>query len=152
MTKRKTDSTDSWSDQYKDPRWQKMRLKILDRDNYTCIRCGDKENQLHVHHTYYQKGAMIFDASPWHLVTLCSDCHDAIHKLTDDLKMYAMTTCVNNYKYPNRGYITLDDLAYINQIIEVLDGDHPAYRMLFLAIDTFKYENETYDEGGSDEV
>ena len=62
----------------KHPKWQKKRLKILERDEFKCRLCQDKETTLHVHHLKYNKG------EPWegedeNLLTLCEQCHDAIH-------------------------------------------------------------------------
>ena len=59
----------------KDPRWQKKRLEILERDNWTCRYCGDTEKTLHVHHLFY-----IPKVEPWEihngfLLTLCERCH-----------------------------------------------------------------------------
>lgn len=61
---------------YKDPRWQKKRLEILQRDEFECQRCGDSESTLHIHHFYYEK-----DKNPWEyhneaLITLCESCHE----------------------------------------------------------------------------
>lgn len=58
-----------------DPRWQRKRLEILGRDNWTCRKCEAKGVNLHVHHTYYD-----LRVSPWQypdhtLITLCVDCH-----------------------------------------------------------------------------
>ena len=61
----------------KDPRWQKLRLEVFERDNWTCQGCNDTERTLHVHHKYY-----IFDGrEPWDypidlLITLCESCHE----------------------------------------------------------------------------
>lgn len=57
-----------------DPRWQKKRLEILERDNWCCQSCGDKEETLHVHHKKY-------NGDPWdienkYLVTFCATCHE----------------------------------------------------------------------------
>lgn len=65
-----------YSDKLKDPRWQKKRLQILERDKWTCRACCSKENTLHVHHLFY-----IPKLEPWEipdglLVTLCCDCHN----------------------------------------------------------------------------
>lgn len=58
-----------------DPRWQKKRLEIFERDEWRCQRCQDSESTLQVHHRYYKRGI-----SPWEypdeaLVTLCDGCH-----------------------------------------------------------------------------
>jgi len=60
---------------FKDPRWQKLRLKILERDAFTCQRCGSSQDTLNVHHRYYE-----WDKKPWDypmsaLITLCEECH-----------------------------------------------------------------------------
>jgi len=73
----------SYSEKLKDPRWQKKRLEILQRDNFTCVECGNSKNTLHVHHLYYDKNP--WDVKSNRLVTLCEYCHDEIHShsLTD---------------------------------------------------------------------
>jgi len=60
----------------KDPRWQKKRLEILERDEFTCQNCHDSENTLHVHHCYYETGMMPWEYDSGSLVTLCECCHD----------------------------------------------------------------------------
>ena len=43
---------------YRDSRWLSKRTSILERDQYTCIRCGKKcaPSELHVHHLNYVRG------------------------------------------------------------------------------------------------
>jgi hypothetical protein len=62
----------------KDPRWQKMRLEILSRDDWTCQSCTNKEKTLNVHHRYYVRGNSPWEYPPESLVTLCEDCHEAV--------------------------------------------------------------------------
>ena len=59
-----------------DPKWQKKRLEILERDEFTCRCCAETEKTLHVHHLIYRRELK----NPWDypnnlLVTLCEDCH-----------------------------------------------------------------------------
>jgi len=68
----------TYLEKLKDPRWQKRRLEIFNRDEFRCINCGDDEKTLNVDHKIYRKG---FD--PWEypdedLQTLCEDCHKKI--------------------------------------------------------------------------
>lgn len=72
----------SYSDKLKDPRWQKKRLEILDRDCHKCTVCDYTKN-LHVHHGYYsgQKDPWQYEDCSLH--TLCSDCHDRTHDVLD---------------------------------------------------------------------
>ena len=64
-----------YSDLLKDPRWQKKRLKILERDKWKCKICLDGESTLHVHHLAYNEGDP-WDAKDSELITLCEDCHE----------------------------------------------------------------------------
>jgi len=65
----------NYSLKLKDPRWQKKRLEILQRDEFECTYCGDKESEIHVHHSYYEFGKEIWEYESDTLYTLCSECH-----------------------------------------------------------------------------
>ena len=72
----------SYSEKLKDPRWQKKRLEIFTRDDWTCVICGDKTTNLQVHHCVYRK------LDPWDYPdflyqTLCANCHQERQELTD---------------------------------------------------------------------
>lgn len=58
----------------KDPRWQKVRLKVFERDGFKCLACGRETETLHVHHLVYTDGEP-WDAPLENLETLCVDCH-----------------------------------------------------------------------------
>jgi len=60
----------------RDPRWQKLRLQVLERDRWECSSCGARHKTLHVHHVAYARSGNPWDAVPGVLVTLCSDCHE----------------------------------------------------------------------------
>lgn len=61
-----------------DPRWQRKRLEILERDQFQCLACMDGSSPLHVHHGYYAKGRMPWEYEDETLHTLCKDCHERI--------------------------------------------------------------------------
>src|SRR6185503_9899629 len=71
----------TYAEKLKDPRWQKKRLEILERDNWACFICGDKETTLHVHHEEYVKGREPWEAVDYMLTTLCENCHEVTHKM-----------------------------------------------------------------------
>lgn len=73
----------SYSEKLKDPRWQKKRLKVLERDNWTCQSCFDFKDTLHIHHMVYD-----YRKEPWEyedhlLVTLCAECHGLAKGMTE---------------------------------------------------------------------
>lgn len=65
----------TYSEKLKDPQWQKMRLKVMERDNWQCQSCGDKKLTLHIHHKIYLKGKEPWESQESDLVTLCEKCH-----------------------------------------------------------------------------
>lgn len=64
----------TYFEKLKNPLWQKVRLQVFKRDDWTCLRCGAKDQTLHVHHLEYH-------GEPWDtptdkLETLCETCHE----------------------------------------------------------------------------
>lgn len=55
--------------------WRRVRIKVLERDNYKCIRCGGKE-KLQVNHIKFRQlgGKDTLD----NLETLCNKCHPIV--------------------------------------------------------------------------
>lgn len=66
----------TYSEKLKNPKWQKKRLRILERDNWSCQLCNDKETELHVHHKKYT--GQPWDAADEDLTTNCKHCHAII--------------------------------------------------------------------------
>ncbi len=63
----------TYSEKLKDPRWQKLRLEVMQRDEFTCCHCGDRTTTLNVHHLRYHKNP--WDTPLEELITLCNFCH-----------------------------------------------------------------------------
>ena len=61
------------------------REHALVRDNYTCQCCGKKNCRLEVHHIVFRSDNGSDDLE--NLVTLCEDCHNAIHHDGKELKL-----------------------------------------------------------------
>ncbi len=64
-----------YREKLKDPRWQKLRLQVFERDCWMCQICYDEETTLAVHHRYYNRNMEPWDYPLEALVTLCEDCH-----------------------------------------------------------------------------
>lgn len=121
------------------------RAHVLDRDNYTCQCCGKKHARLEVHHIIYRSNGGSDDLE--NLITLCKDCHDAIHNGTKILKLKGKKKSAFRYAtqmsvlrnmllkhYPNAietfGYVTkanreamdLDKDHYIDAVVIASDG------------------------------
>lgn len=60
-----------------DPRWQRLRLEVMQRDDFTCSKCFADKETLNVHHRHYVPGHEPWEYSPDTLETLCVRCHES---------------------------------------------------------------------------
>lgn len=74
----------NYKEQLRNPNWQKKRLMIMERDNFTCRYCGSKDKTLNVHHFYYLDGKAVWNYPDSALITLCEDCHEKEEKGMND--------------------------------------------------------------------
>ncbi len=108
----------SYSDLLKDPRWQKKRLIILDRDNFQCQWCGDTESTLHIHHSHYKGNP--WEVEDYELSVICEKCHWIMHNKDNfneiELALYSL---VHEYSAPFVNYNSFKkcDLVHILDII-----------------------------------
>lgn len=110
----------------KDPRWQKKRLEILERDNWACQRCGDDQNTLHVHHRIYHKGKDPWDIESEFLVTLCAVCHEEESIYWQDLE----SDIVKIFK---EKFLAVDVHTIMNGFIKIHIVQHPEVTASILA-------------------
>lgn len=96
----------------RDPRWQKLRLQVFERDGWKCRECFSASKTLHVHHLFYA------DGPPWMtpefaLITLCEDCHEmAGHFRSDsDINTFVWNAFILADTVFNKG-VDILDFAY----------------------------------------
>lgn len=65
----------SYAELLKDPRWQRKRLEVMERDNFTCRWCGADDKTLNIHHLHYIKGRKPWEYENDDLLTVCEGCH-----------------------------------------------------------------------------
>jgi len=70
----------TYSEKLKDPLWQRKRLEILNRADWQCGNCGNKNETLHVHHDYYEKGKLPWEYPDEAYAVLCWRCHGEIEE------------------------------------------------------------------------
>jgi hypothetical protein len=137
----------SYSEKLLDPRWQRKRLEIFNRDNWQCKRCDTTHKTLHVHHKKYESGREPWEYENELLVTLCADCHEhetlnyneELNELIDFIKIKLTTngifylSCIlGNYKFERshddvvRALDFVCQTKYLNIIFNHIDnGDCP---------------------------
>ena len=102
----------AYKDKLLDPKWQKKRLVILERDKWTCTSCGNTEETLHVHHIFYDA---IYQ-NPWEypdycLITLCVSCHQ------DEHIAYKFALNSLQHQIAKIGIQTANEMSYLESII-----------------------------------
>lgn len=102
-------ATISYKDQLRKPEWQKKRLEIMQRDNFTCQICLDTEETLQVHHKSYDKDKKAWEYGNDRLVTLCETCHK---ELTEHIKKHGTEEGFSVLKYKNGSLVTV--VVYTN--------------------------------------
>jgi hypothetical protein len=102
-----------YAEKLKDPRWQKLRLQVFERDGWRCRVCDQKDNTLHAHHTYYDNNT----EGPWDypqetIVTLCDTCHEKEHAVLPAVR--------NNLvkRLSADGFVTSLDLMFLTMFID----------------------------------
>lgn len=97
--------------------WRLRALLIKRRDKFTCTRCGDKHEQLEVHHLQYASDERcVWQYSDEYLTTLCKSCHFYVHADTPISTFYSREV-VPMWNFPKELMEFLDGkkLATINE-------------------------------------
>lgn len=100
-----------YKEKLKSPHWQRKRLEILTRDNFTCQICKSTEDNLQIHHRHYLTGRDPWDYPGELLVTLCYKCH----KKEEDLELTAKDAVNSLHTW---GYFNFEIVAEINKLID----------------------------------
>jgi hypothetical protein len=118
-----------YSRKLQNPKWQKKRLEIMQRDKFKCIICGCNDKELHVHHRWYQFGKEIWDYPDTCFETLCFECHEYIEMnikdSTSDIQLMLRRTWLNqdDYNVICRLLIHLSDERYKNyNSLDIVDS------------------------------
>jgi len=105
----------SYVEKLKDPRWQKLRLEVFQRDGFACRICGAVNKPLNAHHSFYESGVEgVWDYDPRSIVTLCDDCHKEEHQYLAQVKSALIQqVCI-------MGFSTTEKMAQLNDILTAM--------------------------------
>jgi hypothetical protein len=87
----------TYAEKLRNPRWQKKRLEIMQRDDFTCRLCGDKESTLHVHHKEYFNGREPWEYDEENFVTYCYVCHKVVEDINGTVKVIDFVSAKKMY-------------------------------------------------------
>lgn len=133
----------TYSEKLRDPRWQKKRLEIMQRDGFKCQNCNANDITLNVHHACYLKGREPWEYDDDILITLCEECHKRI----ETQKIELLKICV----FPSVMDAVLifarvsqtelwEWVIMISQIIAMIERENEFYELSYGEIENcFKY-------------
>jgi 5-methylcytosine-specific restriction endonuclease McrA len=73
------------AEQRRDPRWERKRLEIRQRDDCTCRDCGTTGHELQGHHTFSHRGLAPWEYPGWVMICLWEPCRAWGTKITNAL-------------------------------------------------------------------
>lgn len=79
--RRRTRRQREYVERLRDPRWQRMRLSVLERAGWRCEWCGTAKVNLQIHHGYYEREALPWDYPVEALYCLCDYCHEKAERM-----------------------------------------------------------------------
>ena len=132
----------NYAEKLKDPRWQKKRLKILERDDFECQICRNDKETLNVHHLLYIKGREPWEYKDSSLVTLCQTCHNLIKDVDFDGLLTEHILC---YGFDSHAYIAVTKLEVgpAMTCFEIYNSDYKSILEAGLDYDKrVEYENK----------
>lgn len=110
----------TYAEKLRHPNWQKVRLDIMNRDKWCCIKCGDSNSSLQVHHKIYIKGRDPWQYNFTDLETLCFRCHEKEHGIKPkDSYTHHVETLVGKIVAKEEPEV----IVCINQQIDVLQKE-----------------------------
>lgn len=120
MERKKKKEESEYSRLLKDARWQKKRLEVMQRDNFTCQNCGRGLNDgivLNVHHIRYRRGLLPWEYNDCELITLCEDCHCKTHEKKKPIKKEEKIVRKENFAPFYRNLLFREDLTPCEKIV-----------------------------------
>ena len=91
-------------------KWEEVRTKVLERDNYKCVVCGKPATQVHHIHLRSKRRDLMYEMC--NLVSLCNRHHN--HQSKDGLEEV-------NRRIAEAKHITLEQLLEFAEITEDLN-------------------------------
>lgn len=117
----------TYAEKLKDPRWQKKRLEIFQRDQFRCVECFSDEKSLQVHHIAY-KGKEPWDTPNEYLITYCYECH----KIEEDRLKAAGETFIKIMRDDGENSATIN--YFLDNLKSFIEKDTPQKAVGFISL------------------
>lgn len=123
----------TYAEKLRNPRWQKKRLHIFERDGWACRKCCSTTRTLHVHHNYYIPCTDPWDYVDSALFTVCDDCH----KCEEDWKQIVNETVVLSLRVGGALNSDIQAIACLIQEITENGNDASGIPMIRFLLEEF---------------
>ncbi len=119
-----------WAAKFRDSRWQKLRLQVMERDEWTCQSCKSfgEGVTLNVHHAYYESGKDPWEYPENTLITWCEDCHKTRHWFSKEINR----ALVRYSKRQIEGVVYAIALSDWSEVFETVTRDIDPEAVFFL--------------------
>ena len=121
----------NYAEKLKDPRWQKKRLEIFERDEWKCRRCKSDDKTLAAHHIKYRRGLEPWDYPNEDLLTLCESCHEEEY----EWRPRAEQDLLDNLRLPGVFAVEMQSLALSIDLARRLEPEKPCDELMTALID-----------------
>lgn len=119
----------TYYEKLKSPLWQKKRLDVLNSSGFSCDRCCDDSEQLHVHHKIYKKGLNPWEYPNYNYSVLCDSCHKEAHVAIDGFNDFFGTLDVKGH-FDQKGILELILGFYLSDDNFQLNSDQQTQKLL----------------------
>jgi hypothetical protein len=89
----------TYYEKLQDPRWQQIRLRVFERDDFRCRKCDCNTKPLHVHHINYEPGFDPWDYDDLQLITLCETCHKEVGRIIRKIRIIIAVSKTSTEKW-----------------------------------------------------
>lgn len=134
----------SYKEQLADREWLKKKNEILERDNYTCQKCG-ATSHLNVHHKYYNQSKLAWEYPNEALMTLCADCHENEHHIVVQPQV-GKFFCLDHSDFTND--MLCYNIDYKNKLVYLFGVDNGAFGTAYIEVMQFDlFLTKCYNSG-----
>ena len=116
--------------------WQRKRLEVLNKYDFQCRLCYDRESTLVVHHKYYLPKLKAWEYPNDCYICLCEDCHTKIHAAIKNEDIMNQTLIKFLIK---RGVNETDSLIFLSTILWFIEYKSPIEIMEFKKVIESQY-------------
>ena len=133
-----TRTQNDYAKKLQDPRWQRKRLEVMQAAGWTCVICGDKDEELNVHHPAYSAYHEPWDYT--NLQCLCRTCHTIQHLPKEKMILHAKQIVTEHVVITHRQEFLKDQKEWQKLYLDRQDFEAALFLQDFIKESTNEYD------------